>query len=361
MLALVVVRKGFVYRSEHTLGRRDHFSFLNCLRDLQIAAFSIYTVLPALDRHRSPRAPLSCPGNAALSFRSVALLLLGMVLVRGPAGRAQDTIPSVSSLTQLEQTSRARIGLFAIDAPTNRQIEYHSQERFPMCSTFKVLAVAAVLKRVDEKTETLDRFVRYDEKQLLAYAPVTREHVKEGGMTLEALCAAAIEQSDNTAGNLVLEAIGGPVSLTDFARSLGDSFTRLDRNEPTLNDTVAGEERDSTTPAAMCRDLQRLFRSDFLSANSRDRLLRWMEGCQTGTKMIRASVPVGWRVGDKTGRSGNGANNDIGFVQPPTGGPIFLAIYVTAPDASPEARDNVVAEAAKVPIAALTRPAGAPR
>jgi beta-lactamase class A len=230
-----------------------------------------------------------------------------------------------------------------------------------MCSTFKVLVVAAVLKRVDEKTETLDRFVRYDEKQLLAYAPVIREHVKEGGMTLEALCAAAIEQSDNTAGNLLLEAIGGPASLTDFARSLGDSFTRLDRNEPTLNDTVAGEERDSTTPAAMCRDLQRLFRSDFLSANSRDRLLRWMEGCQTGTTMIRASVPRGWRVGDKTGRSGNGANNDIGIVQPPTGGPIFLAIYVAAPDVSREARDNVVAEAAKVAIAALTRPAGAPK
>jgi len=282
-----------------------------------------------------------------------------MVLVRGPVGRAQDTTPCVSSLAQLEQTSHARIGLFAIDASTNRQIEYHSQERFPMCSTFKVLAVAAVLKRVDEKTETLDRFVRYDEKQLLAYAPVTREHVKEGGMTLDALCAAAIEQSDNTAGNLLLEAIGGPASLTDFARSLGDSFTRLDRNEPTLNDTVAGEERDSTTPAAMCRDLQRLFRSDFLSANSRDRLLRWMEGCQTGTKMIRASVPGGWRVGDKTGRSGNGANNDIGIVQPPTGGPIFLAIYVAAPDASPEARDNLVAETARISIAALTRPVGA--
>jgi beta-lactamase class A len=111
----------------------------------------------------------------------------------------------------------------------------------------------------------------------------------------------------------------------------------------------------------MCRDLQHLFRSDFLSGNSRDRLFRWMESCQTGTKMIRASVPVGWRVGDKTGRSGNGANNDIAIVQPPTGGPIFLAIYVAAPDASPEARDNAVAEAAKVAIAALTQPAGAAR
>jgi len=77
--------------------------------------------------------------------------------------------------------------------------------------------------------------------------------------------------------------------------------------------------------------------------------------------MIRASVPWGWGVGDKTGRSGNGANNDIGIVQPPTGGPIFLAIYVAAPDASPEARDSVVAAAAKISIAALTRPAGAAR
>ena len=192
MLALVVVRKGFVYRSEHTLGRRDHSAFLSRLRDLQTAASSTRAVLPALDRHRSPRAPLICPANAALSCRSVALLLLGMVLVRGPVGRAQDTTSSVSSLAQLEQTSHSRIGLLAIDASTNRQIEYHSQERFPICSTFKVLAVAAVLKRVDEKTETRDRFVRYDEKRLLAYAPVIREHVKEGGMTLEALCAAAI-------------------------------------------------------------------------------------------------------------------------------------------------------------------------
>src|SRR4029077_9719669 len=146
------------------------------------------------------------PARSFLIFRPPA----GIGLVRAPAGQAQDTTRDVSSLAQLEQTSHARIGLFAIDASTNRQIEYHSQERFPMCSTFKVLAVAAVLKRVDESTETLDRFVRYDEKQLLAYAPVTREHGKAAGIPLEALCAAAIEQSNNTSGNLLLEGIGGP-------------------------------------------------------------------------------------------------------------------------------------------------------
>jgi beta-lactamase class A len=174
-------------------------------------------------------------------------------------------------------------------------------------------------------------------------------------MTLEALCAAAISPSDNTAGNLLLETIGGPKGLTDFARSLGDEFTRLDRMEPELNNAVPGEDRDSTTPDAMCKNLQRLFLSDVLSQESRQRLERWMIGNETGSRMIRASVPADWRVGDKTGRSGNGASNDIAILRPPTGGPIFLAIYVDAPSESSEGRDNLVAEAAKVALELLKK------
>lgn len=224
-----------------------------------------------------------------------------------------------------------------------------------MCSTFKVFAAAAVLKRVDEKKEQLDRFVRYGEAQLLAYAPVTRAHVSEGGMTVEALCAAAITQSDNTAGNLLLEAIGGPKGFTEFARSLGDEFTRLDRIEPELNDVEPGDERDTTTPAAIAEDLQRLLTADVLSQESRARLENWMVENETGAKMIRASVPPVWRVGDKTGRSGKGASNDIAILRPPTGGPVFLAIYLDAPRESSEERDSMVAEAAKIAIELLNR------
>ena len=226
-----------------------------------------------------------------------------------------------------------------------------------MCSTFKLLAVAAVLKRVDENKEKLDRFVRYGEAQLLAYAPVTRAHVNEGGMTLEALCAAAIQQSDNTAGNLLLEAIGGPKDLTDFARALGDKSTRLDRTEPDLNTMISGDERDTTTPAAMCSDLQRLFASDFLTTASKKRFEKWMEESQTGLRMIRASVPADWQVGDKTGRSGDGAANDIAVMRPPAGGPVFLAIYTVDPEEKPEARDSFVAEVAKVAIDSLKKEA----
>jgi beta-lactamase class A len=258
-------------------------------------------------------------------------------------------------LANLEKRAGGRIGLAAVDVATNKRIEYHADERFLMCSTFKVLAVAAVLKRVDEKKEKLDRFVRYGEGDLLSYAPVTREHVKEGGMTLEALCAAALEQSDNTAGNLLLDAIGGPKGWTEFARSLGDNVSHLDHIEPELNVPIAGKDNDSTTPAAMCRCLQRVLASDVLSAEARARLEGWMQANQTGLKMIRASVPPDWRVGDKTGRSGKGATNDIAVMRPPARGPIFIAIYVFNPSDSQEASDELVAKAAKVALEALNK------
>ena len=254
-----------------------------------------------------------------------------------------------------KQHAGSRIGVSAIDLSTNHRVEYRTQERFLMCSTFKVLAVAAVLKRVDEKKEKLDRFVRYGEAQLLEYAPVTRAHVKEGGMTLEALCAAAITQSDNTAANLLLETIGGPKGLTDFARGIGDDFTRLDRMEPELNMPGENDERDTTTPAAMCQSLQRVLTSEVLSKESRTRLEDWMVRNQTGAKMIRLSVPADWRVGDKTGRGAKGATNDIAVVRPPTGGPIFMAIYVVDPNESPDRRDQLVAAVAKIALEALTK------
>jgi beta-lactamase class A len=128
-------------------------------------------------------------------------------------------------------------------------------------------------------------------------------------MTLGALCAAAVEQRDNTAGNLLLDTIGGPVGLTNFARSIGDEMTRLDRKEPELNSANPGDERDTTSPAAMCADMQRLLLGNVLSESSRHQLEDWLRQNETGSLMIRAGVPKTWSVGDKTGRCGNGATN----------------------------------------------------
>ena len=177
-------------------------------------------------------------------FRRLPLLVIGIQLVFGTVTRAADEQkieqPEAASIAAIEQGLGGRLGVAILDTGDGRHLEYHAVYRFPMCSTFKFLAAAAVLRRVDENQEQLERKISYSSGDLQAWAPVTKQHVQEGNMTLDGLCAAAIEYSDNTAANLLLQTIGGPDGLTRYVRSLGDSVTRLDRIEPTLNTALEG-------------------------------------------------------------------------------------------------------------------------
>ncbi len=275
----------------------------------------------------------------------VRVFLLLTFLAASAASGENDAAARIAAI---ETRIGGRIGVAAIDTSNDKHLDYRAEERFPMCSTFKFLAAAAVLKRVDEKKEKLERFVPYNAKDILEYAPVTKEHLKEGGMTLGALCEAAIEQSDNTAGNLLLNAIGGPAGLTNFVRTLGDRVTRLDRIEPELNSAIPGDERDTTTPAAISSDMQRLLLGDALSEASRRKLDDWLQRNETGGSMIRAGVPKTWSVGDKTGRGANGATNDIAIIRPPGRAPILLAIYSVGSTATANDRAAAIAEVTKV-------------
>jgi beta-lactamase class A len=279
----------------------------------------------------------------------VAALLL--LLAASTPGSTTDF---ASRILSIEERTGARIGVAALDTASGKRLDHRSEERFPMCSTFKFLAAAAVLKRVDGGKEKLDRFVAYDAKDILEYAPVTKAHLKDGSMTLGALCAAAIEQSDNTAGNLLLEVIGGPAELTNFARAIGDETTRLDRKEPELNSAIPGDERDTTSPAAMCADLQRLILGNALSESSRHQLEDWLQHNETGALMIRAGVPKTWNVGDKTGRCGNGATNDVAIIRPPGRAPIVVAIYSIGSTASADDRAATLADAARAVVESLS-------
>jgi beta-lactamase class A len=281
--------------------------------------------------------------------RWFALLVLCALAVSTEAAEQQIE----NRILQIEKETGSRIGFAAIDTENGRRIEHRSNERFLMCSTFKLLAVAAILQGTDCGEDNLDRFVRYSQVDVLEYAPVTKQHVTEGGMRLGALCETAIEQSDNTAGNLLLQAIGGPAGLTKFARSLGDEKTRLDRIEPELNITKEGDERDTTSPAAMCNDVVRLLTTDFLSAGSRYLLQDWLMKNETGATLIRAGVPKDWSVGDKTGRSGQGATNDVAVLYPPNGARIFVAMYVAAPSVSDEKRSEILANVTREIVAEL--------
>jgi beta-lactamase class A len=276
-------------------------------------------------------------------------MVRGLVLLALLAGSAASgENDAAARIAAIEARVGSRIGVAALDTSNRKRLDYRADERFAMCSTFKFLAAAAVMKRVDEKKDKLERFVPYGAKEIQEYAPVTKEHLKDGGMTLGALCAAAIEQSDNTAGNLLLNAIGGPAGLTNFARTLGDRMTRLDRIEPELNSAIPGDERDTTTPAAICSDMQRLLLGDALSETSRRQLEDWLQRNETGGPMIRAGVPKNWIIGDKTGRGSNGATNDIAIMRPPGRAPILLAIYSVGSTATPDDRAAAIAEVTKI-------------
>jgi len=284
-----------------------------------------------------------------VTFRS---LLFGVFLVANHATGADQPLVDAAAVEKrivaLEMRLGGRLGVAALDIGSRRRLEHRAGERFPMCSTFKLLAASAVLHRVDEKKEQLTRFIPYTKADLLEYAPVTKEHVNEGGMTLAALCAAAVAYSDNTAANLLLQTIGGPEGLTRYARSIGDEQTRLDRLEPHLNSAIPGDERDTTTPTAMVGNLGTILLGDALSQSSRQLLESWLAENKTGGEMIRAGLPNDWKIGDKTGRGENGATNDIAIIRPPGKSPILLAIYFVGSTASPEARLSAIADVTRI-------------
>jgi beta-lactamase class A len=282
--------------------------------------------------------------------------LLAGSLVCAPAlaslkALAQSNLDEIRSrLADLERAHGGRLGACALDVATGRRIEHRADERFAMCSTCKLLAAAFVLMRADRGEDTLDRRIPYLKDRLVAYSPITQKHVGDGGMTLGELCEAAVTLSDNTAGNLLLDSLGGPAEFTRFARLLGDDLTRLDRLETDLNEAKPGDPRDTTTPAAMADDVAKLVLRDALSQESRDRLSAWMVANTTGDKRLRAGVPKGWRVGDKTGSGGNGQTNDVAVVWPPDRGPIVIAAYYAASAEPDEARNAVLAEVARLAV-----------
>ncbi|MES2937192.1 MAG: class A beta-lactamase [Pseudomonadota bacterium] len=247
----------------------------------------------------------------------------------------------------IERDSGGRLGVAVLQAGGQMQ-GHRLDERFPMCSTFKWLAAACVLHRVDAGQERLDRRLPIAAGALLPHSPVTSKHVGDAGMTLAELCHAAITVSDNAAANIILATYGGPQGLTRYVRSLGDSVTRLDRTEPTLNEGRPGDPRDTTTPRAMARLLHTLLLGDALSAGSRAQLASWLEASETNGKRLRADLPAGWRMGSKTGTGARGSTNDAGIFWPPGGAkPIIVAAYLTDTKAPEDARNGAIAAVAR--------------
>lgn len=253
---------------------------------------------------------------------------------------------------RLEAESGGRLGVHAVNVGSGRSFGHRAQERFAMCSTFKGLLAGAVLSRVDAGQERLDRIIPISAGDLVSHAPVTGKHVGRG-LPIAALCAATVEVSDNPAANLLLNTMGGPAGFTAFVRTLGDDITRLDRFETELNSAIAGDPRDTTTPAAVLRSYRELLLGRALSNPSRAQLSAWMGRASTGLQKIRKHAPLDWRAGDKTGSGANGTSNDVAILRPPEGPPLLVAVYITGSTKPPAARDAVMAEIGRLAVERL--------
>lgn len=256
----------------------------------------------------------------------------------------------IAEMQRIERDVKGRLGVVVRDAGLHRQMGYRALERFPMCSTFKLLAVALVLRRVDEGKEKLDRRISIKPNDVITYSPAIEKRAGQD-MAIAELCEAAITLSDNGAANLLLASFGGPPAITAFARALGDGVTQLDRNEPTLNEATPDDPRDTTTPTAMARTIRHLVLGNALKPASKAQLTQWLVGNKTGDTRLRAQLPAGWRVGDKTGTGEHGSTNDVGVLWPPQGAPIIVTAYLTETSASPEQRNAAIAAVGKAAAA----------
>jgi beta-lactamase class A len=264
-----------------------------------------------------------------------------------------------AQIAALERHAGGRLGVFAVDTGNGRRIAHRENERFPMCSTFKLLLAGAVLARVDQRNESLGRRVTYGDADMVANSPVTRPHLALPSMTVAELCAAAIEYSDNTAANLLLHSLLGPAGVTKFARRIGDTVTRLDRNEPAVNTAIPGDPRDTSTPAAMARDMISLQLGARLSPPMRARLKSWLLGCKTDDARLRAGLPATWRLGAKTGSGDHNTANELAFVWPPGDDdtkPIIVVAYFTGSKADDHRQDATLAAVGRI-VSRTFRPA----
>ncbi|SEK09646.1 MULTISPECIES: class A beta-lactamase [unclassified Variovorax] len=265
---------------------------------------------------------------------------------------ASSSLSAEAQLAELERASGGRIGVAGLHTGSGARFQHRAHERFPMCSTFKLMLAAAVLERSAKDASLLSRQLSYGKSDLIANSPITEKHVATG-MNVADLCAATIQYSDNAAANVLLKLLGGPPEVTAFSRRIGDQTFRLDRTEPELNTSIPGDLRDTTTPAAMSDSVQRLVLGDALGAPQRDQLKTWLLGNTTNKERFLAGVPAGWKVGDKTGGGSYGSNNDVGVLWPPAGAPLVLSVYLTFPEKDAKTRNDVVASATRIAVTAL--------
>ncbi|RSM82581.1 class A beta-lactamase [Kibdelosporangium aridum] len=293
--------------------------------------------------------------NRRTLLAALATAPLAGCATQNPPAASQTTATTPSrtpDFKALEARFDARLGVYAVDVTTGKSVAHRENERFAICSVFKAYAAGALLKAHPLSSGFFTQTIRFTQAEVVANSPVTGARVATG-MTVAELCEAAITKSDNTAGNQMLKLLGGPTKLTDFARSIGDPVTRLDRWETELNVVPRGTEQDTTTPSAIANAYRGLVVGDILAEPERKQLKDWLIANTTGDARIRAGLPKGWVTGDKTGTGSFAAANDVAVTWPSPEKPIVIAILTDKADENAKYDNALIAEATKAAVGGL--------
>lgn len=294
-----------------------------------------------------------CVGILGLSLTSLEAFTGGPLQVEAKEKKGQIKHKNQAThkeFSQLEKKFDARLGVYAIDTGTKQTIAYRPNERFAFASTYKALAAGVLLQQ--NSTMKLDEVITYTKEDLVDYSPVTEKHV-DTGMTLGEIAEAAVRYSDNTAGNILFNKIGGPKGYEKALRQMGDRVTMSDRFETELNEAIPGDIRDTSTAKAIATNLKAFTAGNALPNHKRNILTEWMKGNATGDKLIRAGVPTDWVVADKSGAGSYGTRNDIAIVWPPNRAPIIIAILSSKDEKEATYDNQLIKEAAEVVIDAI--------
>lgn len=289
----------------------------------------------------------------AYKGRISGIVLLAATGCSLSAHAAFDQQTLQKKIEMLENKSGGKLGLTVVDTSDGTMYSWRGDEKFPLCSTSKVMVVAAILKKSESNTNLLAKKITINKSDMVNYNPITSKYI-DSSMTITELSKAALQYSDNAAMNKLLSYLGGPRYATQFARTIGDKAYRLDRNEPGLNTAIPSDSRDTTTPSAMAETLNKLILGNALKKEQKAKLTEWMKGNTTGLNSIKAGLPAEWTVADKTGSGDYGTTNDVAVIWPKNHAPVILTTYFTQPEKDASARKDVLASAAKLIAEAIS-------
>ncbi|MBL9009816.1 MAG: class A beta-lactamase [Alphaproteobacteria bacterium] len=282
-------------------------------------------------------------------LKALLPLAAAMVLPGRSFAASASSDDAVTAFEALELREGGRLGVMVLDTGTGARTGYRADELFLLCSTFKFVLGAAILQGMDAGRISLDREIPVSADDMVGMSPVTEQYIGRS-MTVGELCHATITQSDNPAANLLIREIGGPQSVTDFLRALGDSVTRLDRYEPHLNapNVAAGDKLDTTSPAAMADTMQKIVLGEVLTPASREIMIGWLKATVTGPDRLRRGLPEDWAFGHKTGTGEDGPTNDIGITWPPDRPPLVVTVYYDRQGRTMKENATVLAEVGRI-------------